>query len=563
MKKLIIPLFTSLLIMVFAFINNTVSGQTVIYSEGFNYPTGQIPPDWVLDAIQAPPWSVNSSQMAGGEAPELALGYSMAAGLSRLISAPVNVDGQTALMLKYKQYLINYQMDWGEIIGLDITFDGGTNWEVLWEQPLGTMNIPQNEFKYYFNVPAGATEMKFAFRYEGNSNAINWWLIDDISIETVVNNDLICTNFTGMAVPVVGTESAYSVEVTNGGNLSQANYTVKLMKEGGTELATVAGESIAFAEKKVYQLPWTPATGETGNSFIYAYIEFAGDEKPENNQSENLNVTVQPDNIVPVSIGSGVLPVESFPYNFFSMFSITQTLYYPEEIGSVGDSITAILYNNQFDDDLQDVQIQVLMGETSQAQLNGEWIDPSLFTTVFYGMVSFNKGPNQTLITLNTPYKYHGGNLVIYSNKSYDVGYIFGPVFMNSFDQDRNRSRAAETDGGPFDPMIPPTYGYDVGYYPNITLFTKSGGTSVANREESSMVNLFPNPANDMMFVQADETILGIRMSNVLGQEVYNATVNDGSEQYKINTGSFEPGLYLVQVRTAKGITTQRALISR
>ena len=87
------------------------------------------------------------------------VGYSMAAGLSRLISAPVNVEGQTALMLKYKQYLINYQMDWGEIIGLDITFDGGTNWEVLWEQPLGTMNIPQNEFKYYFNVPAGATEM--------------------------------------------------------------------------------------------------------------------------------------------------------------------------------------------------------------------------------------------------------------------------------------------------------------------------------------------------------------------------------------------------------------------
>ncbi|MFA5418935.1 MAG: T9SS type A sorting domain-containing protein, partial [Bacteroidales bacterium] len=473
----------------------------------------------------------------------------------------VDVEGYNELQIKFKQYLINYAMDWGEIIGMDITFDGGTNWQVLWEQPLGTVDIPQDEFKYYFSVPSGATEMQFAFRYEGNSYAINWWLIDDISIESVVDNDLICSSFNGSAAPVAGVAYTYSVEVLNGGKLAQADYTVKLMKEGGIELASVAGENIAFAEKSVYDLSWTPDAGEIGSSYLYAIVEFTGDEKPENNQSKNLNITVQPENIVPVSIGSGDIPVNFLPYNFFNMYSITQTIYYPEEIGMNGDTITALLYNNQFDDSLQNVHVQILMGETEQTQFNDEWVDPAVFTTVYNGMLSFDKGRNQTLITLDNPYKYNGGNLVIYSSKSYEVGYIFGPVFMSSEDTNINRSRAAETDGEAFDPMNPPTYGYSVGYYPNITLFFSTVGTSIGTVEEPNSVRLFPNPAMNILHVKSDEAILEVRMIDLLGQVVVQET--GGSHQHEINVGNLNPGFYLVQVLTPKGLTTQRALVTR
>lgn len=562
MKKLITSLFTLLLLSGFSLLNVSAFGQNSIYSEGFNYQTGQLPPGWVLDAEQAPPWSVNNSQMAGGEAPELALGYSFAVGISRLISPSISIDSYQELCLRYKQYLINYEADWGEVIGLDITFDGGSNWEVLWEQALGTVNIPQDEFKYYFNVPAGATQMQFAFRYEGNSNAINWWLIDDINIESVVDNDLQCNSFNGTIAPVASVESTYSVEVLNGGKLSQSNYKVKLMKEGGIELASVAGQPIGFAEKAEYQLPWTPSEAEIDNSYIYAYIEFTGDEKPENNQSKNLNVTVQPENIVPVSIGSGKIPLNSFPYNFFNMYSITQTMYYPEEIGMSGDTITAILYNNQFDDSLQNVHVQILMGETDQDQLSDDaWMDPAIFTSVYDGLLSFDKGRNQTLITLDNPYKYNGRNLVIYSNKSYEVGYIFGPVFFSSIDSNLYRSRAAETDGSPFDPMNPPSYGYTLNYYPNITLYHTTIETSVGNVEESNSLTLYPNPANNLLRVQSNETILEIKMIDILGQVVYQQTAE--SKQHEINVSNFKPGFYLVQILTPKGITTQKVQVSR
>ena len=567
MKKLITSLFFLILILSCSFMNNSSFGQgknnkqrTVIdtlMQEHFNYPIGQIPTGWILHGAQAP-WSVNNSMMAGGEAPELALGYSFASGTSRLISPSINIQGYQKLCLKYKQYLINYQMDFGEIIGLDVAFDGDTtNWHTLWEQPLGTMDIPQNEFKYYINAPAGATEMQYAFRYEGNSYAINWWLIDDVILESVVDNDLLCSSFSGFSIPIKGVESHYSIEVLNGGNLPQTNYTVKLMKEGGIELASVPGESINFAEKKVYDLSWTPAEEEIGNTKIYGFIEFTQDEVPENNQSNNLNVIVQPGNIVPVSIGTEQIPLNYLPCNFFNKYSITQSMYYPEEIGMTGDTITGILYDNQFDDSLQDVHFQILMGETNQGQITDAWINPSSFTSVFDGMLSFPKGRNQTFISLDNPYKYHGGNLVIYSNKSYNTGSIFGPVFLGSVDSTLNRSRAAETDDAPFDPMNPPSFGYSVGYYPNITLFYSNGLSSIDdNSKESSCILLYPNPAKDMLYIKTNETILDVKMINSIGQIMYKESI--GSKKHKINVSNLNPGFYIVQILTQKGLTTHK-----
>lgn len=570
MQKPGTTLFSLFLLLSIIFLNSYAFGQgkeyksltntdTIMY-EGFNYTAGQLPPNWILNGAPML-WKVNSSHMAGGETPELALGYSFVFGTCRLISPSINIAGYEELCLKFKQYLINYQMDYGEIIGLDVAFDGDTtNWHTLWEQPLGTMNIPQDEFKYYFNVPAGATEMQYAFRFEGNSYAINWWLIDDIILESVVDNDLLCSSYTGTSIPVAGVESTYSIEVLNGGKQTQTNYTVKLVKEGGIELASIPGDSIDFAEKKVYELSWTPGIEEIGNSKIYGYIEFTQDESPENNQSKKLDIIVQPSNIVPVSIGSEKIPVNFLPYNFFNKYSITQSMYYPEEIGRTGDTIIGILYNNQFDDSLQDLQVQILMGETSQGQIEGDWINPSNFTTVYDGMLNYHKGLNQTFILLDSPYKYHGGNLVIYSNKSYNTGSIFGPVFFCSNDTIHYRSRAAETDDVSFDPMNPPGFGYDVNYYPNITLLFSNGASSINNNiKESASVILYPNPVKEKLYIKTTETILSIKMVNSLGQIVYRE--DGGRTKHEIDVSKFNPGFYMVQVCTQKGLGTYKVQV--
>lgn len=562
MKKLITSLFL-LHLLGFVIFTDSVFGQK-IYTESFNYPLGQLPSDWVLQAEQTPPWSVSNSAIAGGEAPELFLGYSFAMGSSRLISKSINIEGYQQLCLKYKQYLINYEMDYGEIIGLDITFDGGESWQPLWESPLGLLNILQDEFTYYFSPPEGATELQFAFRYEGNSYAINAWAIDDISIEIVPDNDLLPTKILGTTTPNADEQTVFFVEVVNGGKLSQTNYTVKLMTGEGVELASVPGEQIGFAEKKYHLLWWTPTEENIGDNDIYVYVDFTQDEILTNNRKDQV-ISVQPKDTKNVQIGSGSWPLKHcVPYNFFTLYSLTQSLYYSQEINieNTPVQIGGIQYTYQFDENEQDVPIQIYLGETNENNLAEEWVDPSTLTLVFDGLIDFAKGYNTLYIPLDNAYEYKGGNLVIYSNKSYSKQAVWTP-FISTLDTDLTRSRIAERDDAAFDPANPSVDGsYYSGYYPNITLFYSTGISSIGRNilDEGSVI-LYPNPVNDKLFVQADETVIEIRMANALGKTVYQKNI--GSKQHEIDVAAFSPGVYLVQVFTSRGVVSKKILISK
>ncbi len=556
MKKLSTPLLT-LLFVGFLLINVKASAQTVIYTEAFDYSAGTIPPGWEIQAEQPPSWSVNVSQMAGGVAPELYLGYSMAAGLSRLVSPEIDVTGQTGLKISYKQFLINYEMDFGEIIGMDVTFDGGNSWQVLWERPLSTYNIPQGEYSYYFAVPEGAANMQYAFRYDGNCYAINLWLIDDVKIETVVNNDLLITSINGNITPVAGENETYTIEIQNGGLTTQSNYTVSLFKESGEVLASTQGSSIAFAEKVEMNLIWVPQTSETGNTGLYAVIEFSNDEVTGNNQSALLPVTVQPQDIELVEISDNFTPVKFVPYNMFQLYSSTQTLYMADEIGMTDEPITGIKYTAQFDEDEEGVEINLRLGETDQTNLTDAWLDPTTLTEVFNGTVNFRKGMNDFFIPFDTPYTYNGRNLVIQSVKSYSKGQLF-TSFICSYDTASQRSRAAERDDEPFNPLVIPPWGYCVDVYPNITLLYSTGTISV-NDLSPSEIAVYPNPANNIIYVAMNVPMKELKLFNLAGQEIFRETVR--GSRHEINVGSFRTGVYLLQVTTEKGVNYKKVQI--
>src|SRR5690606_3489513 len=115
--------FTKLLIFPFILVASALSAQEILFSEGFDYPLGPLPSNWVIDAEQPPSWSINESQIAGGTYPELYMTYGFQTGLSRIVSPTINIQNHNQLAISYKQYLINYMGDWGETIGMDVTFD--------------------------------------------------------------------------------------------------------------------------------------------------------------------------------------------------------------------------------------------------------------------------------------------------------------------------------------------------------------------------------------------------------------------------------------------------------
>src|SRR5690554_5119145 len=552
MKKTVTPLFT-LLVLGFI-IANTATAQEVLYAEEFNYAAGELPPGWIIDADQPPSWGVNISQISGGVAPELYLGYGFQVGLSRLVSSPIAIAGHEKLSLRYKQYLINYAADAGEEIGLDVTFDGGTTWQALWEAPLWLMNIPQDEYIYYFSAPTGATEMQFAFRFEGNNNFINGWAIDDIVIESVIDNDLVARKIIGNTTPNIGEVATYTVEVQNGGKETQSNFTIVLKNENDDEVASAQGSAIDFSETISYTLTWTPTAAQLGNHTLYAVVESNTDENLNNNQTTNLIVDVQLPDTEEIQIGTETYPSDETPFNFFYRYSLVQTLYLADQINTSQDFMTGIQYTGYFDEDTVDVPISIYLAETTQNNLENAWVDPSTFTLVYEGTIDFQKGLNNIFIPFDTNFEYTGNNLVVYTNKSFPEQVLW-VGFLNTPNVNEFRSRVMYGDDQVFDAMNPPN-GYARFQIPNVSLFFSSGTMSVIDNEYHSNVVLYPNPVTDILNIQTSEDLREIWVINSLGQQVLKRQVIEKTNSLDLQ--GLQSGFYLIQIVTDKGIVTRK-----
>lgn len=562
MKKLTtlsIPLFLLNVILW----GNAISAQQTLYTEGFNYPQGELPTGWVIDAAQPPEWGVNVSQIAGGTAPELYMGYGFQVGLSRLVSVPIDIDGHDKLALRYKQYLINYAADAGEIIGLDVTFDDGATWQPLWESLLGLMNIPQDEYVYYFNAPAGATEMKFAFRYDGNNNFINGWAIDDVVVEAVIDNDLVARKITGNTTPNIAAEATYTVTVENGGALPQNDYTVLLLNENGDEVASVQGEPIAFAETRDYTFTWTPTNADLGGHTFIAKIESNDDSVLTNNETTEFLVSVQYQDTEDIQIGdpNSTFATNDTPYDFFYKHSLTQTLYKAEDITATEESINGLEYTAYFDNDTEDVAIQIYLGETTQTDMSNDWVDPNSFTLVYDGMVDFQKGLNNIYIPFDTAYEYTGDNLVVYANKSYPEQVLW-VGFINTPDQNIPYSRVVYGDDQPYDALNPPN-GFPRWTMPNITLFFSSGVLAVSGNElDANAITLYPNPAtNEVILAKHGQVSLdAVAIYDITGRLINTIDLKAMGQSKTIDISQLQSGLYLLQIKGENTTITKQLI---
>jgi leucyl aminopeptidase len=73
-------------------------------------------------------------------------------------------------------------------------------------------------------------------------------------------------------------------------------------------------------------------------------------------------------------------------------------------------------------------------------------------------------------------------------------------------------------------------------------------------------VTLYPNPAKESFVVMAEEGLLYISICNLLGQQVALMELH-GEQNCTIATNGMTPGMYVVKISTARGITTQKLMI--
>ncbi|MCD4773855.1 MAG: T9SS type A sorting domain-containing protein [Bacteroidales bacterium] len=77
--------------------------------------------------------------------------------------------------------------------------------------------------------------------------------------------------------------------------------------------------------------------------------------------------------------------------------------------------------------------------------------------------------------------------------------------------------------------------------------------------EDNTAIMIYPNPAADYLNINSNKEIQTIRMTNYVGQVVFNRSVNN--ELIKINTSDYRAGIYFIQITTVDGIITKQIVI--
>jgi ssDNA-binding replication factor A large subunit len=84
-------------------------------------------------------------------------------------------------------------------------------------------------------------------------------------------------------------------------------------------------------------------------------------------------------------------------------------------------------------------------------------------------------------------------------------------------------------------------------------------GDPNANNEGS--FNLYPNPADDHVFISTSGELKRVTVYNALGQLVVDEITT--GKQYELPTASYTIGVYMVRVETADGVTTRTLTVQR
>ena len=87
-----------------------------------------------------------------------------------------------------------------------------------------------------------------------------------------------------------------------------------------------------------------------------------------------------------------------------------------------------------------------------------------------------------------------------------------------------------------------------------------SGIISSALNELNEEISIYPNPSNGKLFISTSEAIKSIKVTNIIGREIYsNNSFNDNS----IDLINFNNGVYFINLSTKKGTITKKIILTK
>jgi hypothetical protein len=288
--------------------NNTPAKElntSSLFSEDFSSSTFP-PTGWSVDK-DATNWKSYAGSLAGGTAPEaLFYYYPEFTDTSRLISPSINTTGNSVLLLKFKQYLSWYANSFD--IGVATRSNNGP-WTIVWKKTVdGDINSEVRSVVIN-NSDVGKANFQFAFFFQGYTDNINNWNIDDVTLSAAQAHDIGVISIAGANQFTPGSADTIKANVQNyGSNAETFNVTAKVYDYSGATLFTNTQTVSNLAIGGYTDVAFTPYTLSASNSLykIEVTASATGDTSVGNNTiSKNINTYTTSKNLVVVEVGTG------------------------------------------------------------------------------------------------------------------------------------------------------------------------------------------------------------------------------------------------------------------
>ena len=294
------------LFLLFCFMGLTfISTAQTLINEHFNGP-GFPPAGWTTEGT-GNHWVAKTTNNAGGLAPEAEFYWSPAATeVWRLVSIPVNTTGALKLNLEFKQTVDWYQATFK--IGVATRVGTGA-WTSAWELTVSGDVTAETKSIIIQNANVGQNNFEFCFYFDGNTDNLNAWDMDDVMLSFVKDHDvkaasLPIKSFFSLNEPFIATAIVKNVGANTESFpvkcvvIDPANVVVYSNTKNITGLQISAEQTVTFD-------PFTLTT-PSNNYTVRLTTMLSGDQNPDNDTLSTMMHTLKSQDLLYENFEKGV-----------------------------------------------------------------------------------------------------------------------------------------------------------------------------------------------------------------------------------------------------------------
>ena len=278
--------------------------------------------------------------------------------------------------------------------------------------------------------------------------------------------------------------------------------------------------------------------------------EEQGDEPEQPEQPEETDVVV-----IDGTVGNYTEFMNRFAPIFVAVqYSISQQYYTAEEIGMEAGYIKSLAFKTDMWSEENPRILEIYMVNTDNASFNGLSMEQvTSEDLVFSGDVTFT--PNSwTTIEFSKSFNYTGGNVMLCVNDlSASMCYYDG--YFTAFivpEEEGTRCLWSSSEEMFFDPTASAITAKEA---TNAVPFVKFAfGEVDAIEEVTATLNVYPNPVNNMLFVETESNVVEISVYDIFGRQQLAVS----GQQSAINVADLNGGIYFVKVVTDNGEIVKR-----